>query len=71
MHVEFDIDEGEAEAQQRVLLPNNIQVYECIRAQAEELADADVEHYVNGDRMIEARRIQRQILRTQFGLRNM
>ncbi|KMQ84620.1 nuclease harbi1 [Lasius niger] len=71
MHVEFDIDEeGEAEAQQRALLPNNIQVYERIRVQAE-LAGADVEHYVNGDRMAEARRIQRQILRTQFGLRNM
>lgn len=72
MHVEFDIDEeGEAEAQQRALLPNNIQVYERIRVQAAELAGADVEHYVNGDKMAEARRIQRQILRTQFGLRNM
>jgi len=68
MNHEIDIDEeGEAVAQQRVILPDNLEIRNRIIAQAEEIHRAD-ETYLN-DRLTEARRIQQRILRTQFGLR--
>lgn len=63
----IDIDEeAEAEAMQRVRLRNNLLARNRIRVQVEEIIGA--ENLNAGDRLTEARRIQRRILRTQFGL---
>lgn len=67
---DIDIDEeGEAEAIRRDNLPDNVEAHNRIRAQAEEIIDVDDMHFILGNRLVEARRIQRRILRTQFGLR--
>jgi len=48
-------------------LPVNLLARERVRVRAEEIAEAA--HFNHGERLTEARRIQRSILRTQFGLR--
>lgn len=68
MNREIDIDEeGEAVALQRARVPDNLLARERIRVRAEEIAGADEAHFNHGERLTEARRIQRNILRTQFG----
>lgn len=71
MNHEIDIDE--AAAQQRAILPDALQICNRIRAQAKEINGADegdIAHLWNcNDRLTEARRVQRRILRNQFGLR--
>lgn len=70
MDKEYDIDEeGELAAMQRAVLPENLEARNCIRAQAEEI-DADEEHLNLVNILLQAKRVQRRILRTQFGLRN-
>ncbi|KMQ86912.1 nuclease harbi1, partial [Lasius niger] len=70
MNNEIDIDEeGETAAQQRAVLSDILQIRNRIRVQAEEINEAD-EAYINAnDRLAEAKRVQRRILRTQFCLR--
>lgn len=66
--VEFDIDEeDEAELFQRNIQPRHIAARDRIRMQAQEIIGDEVVNY--GDRLREAKRVQRRILRTQFGLR--
>lgn len=68
---EFDIDEeGESAALQRARNPNNVLARDCARIQVEEITGVDEAHLViHGDRLTEAKRTQKRILRTQFGLR--
>lgn len=71
MGEQFDIDEeGEAAAVQRAALQENVEARNRVRAQAQEIVDADEEQLNVGNRLLEAKRVQRRILRTQFGLRN-
>lgn len=71
MGEEFDIDEeGEAAAVQRAALQENVEARNRVRAQAQEIVDADEEQLNVGNRLLEAKRVQKGILRTQFGLRN-
>lgn len=70
MDKEFDIDkEGETVAVQRAALRENVEARNYIRTQVQEIVNAGEEYLNLGNRLLEAKRVQRRILRTQFDLR--
>lgn len=61
--------EGETITLQRARFSHNLLTCDRVRIQVEEIIGADEAHFNIDDRLTEAKRVQRRILRTQFGLR--